>query len=116
MCNDNNLIISNRTNNEVFKINRNSGEIIWTMGGPLNEFIFIDDPKGGFNKQHDVRRIENVNFEIEFFPKIEIAKSGNLEEDILNFTNKINKFLEEKIIEKPEEWFWLHNRWDKRFN
>ena len=43
-------------------------------------------------------------------------KSGNLEEDILNFTNKINKFLEEKIIEKPEEWFWLHNRWDIRFN
>ena len=64
----------------------------------------------------NVRRIKNVNFEIEFFPKIEIAESGSLEEDILNFTNKINKFLEEKIIEKPEEWFWLHNRWDKRFN
>ncbi|MEC9414237.1 MAG: hypothetical protein VYC43_01540 [Pseudomonadota bacterium] len=64
----------------------------------------------------NVRRIENVTFEIEFFPSIEINESGNLEEDILNFTNKINQFLEEKIIEKPEEWFWLHNRWDKRFN
>jgi len=64
----------------------------------------------------NVRRIKNVTFEIEFFPNIEINESGNLEEDILNFTNKINQFLEEKIIEKPEEWFWLHNRWDKRFN
>ena len=64
----------------------------------------------------NVRRIKNVTFEIEFFPSIEINESGNLEEDILNFTNKINQFLEEKIIEKPEEWFWLHNRWDKRFN
>ncbi len=64
----------------------------------------------------NVRRIKNVTFEIEFLPSIEINESGNLEEDILNFTNKINQFLEEKIIEKPEEWFWLHNRWDKRFN
>ena len=31
------------------------------MGGPLNEFTFIDDPLHGFNKQHDVRRIENGN-------------------------------------------------------
>ena len=59
--NDNNLLLSNRTNNEIFKIDRNSGEIIWTMGGPSNEFTFINDPLGGFNKQHDVRRIDNGN-------------------------------------------------------
>jgi len=58
---DNNLLISNRTSDEVFKIDRNSGEIIWILGGPLNEFTFIDDPLGGFNKQHDVRRIDNGN-------------------------------------------------------
>ena len=56
---DDNLLISNRTNNEVFKINRITGEIIWILGGPQNEFTFINDPLGGFNKQHDVRRIEN---------------------------------------------------------
>jgi len=59
--NDNNLIVSERANNEVFKIDRNTGEIIWRLGGPLNEFTFIDDPLGGFNKQHDVRRIDNGN-------------------------------------------------------
>ena len=31
------------------------------MGGPLNEFTFIDDHLNGFNKQHDVRRIDNGN-------------------------------------------------------
>ena len=31
--NDNNLLISNRTSNEVFKINRITGEIIWILGG-----------------------------------------------------------------------------------
>jgi len=63
-----------------------------------------------------VKRKNGVNFEIEFFDKIEIDKTGNIETDILNFTNKINLFLEKIISDKPEEWFWLHNRWDKRFN
>ena len=53
---------------------------------------------------------------LNFFDKIEIDKTGNIETDILNFTNKINLFLEKIISDKPEEWFWLHNRWDKRFN
>ena len=58
---DNNLLLSNRVSNEVIKINRTTGDIIWIMGGPLNEFIFIDDPLNGFNKQHDARRIANGN-------------------------------------------------------
>ena len=58
---DNNLLLSNRTSNEVFKIDRLTGDIIWIMGGPLNEFRFDNDPLGGFNKQHDVRRIANGN-------------------------------------------------------
>tara|TARA_Y100000996_G_C22517599_1_gene641081 strand:- start:184 stop:1467 length:1284 start_codon:yes stop_codon:yes gene_type:complete len=58
---DNNLLLSNRTSNEIFKIDRNSGDIIWIMGGPYNEFTFINDRLDGFNKQHDVRRIDNGN-------------------------------------------------------
>jgi len=57
-----------------------------------------------------------LKVEIEFFDKIEIDKTGNIETDILNFTNKINLFLEKIISDKPEEWVWVHNRWDKRFN
>ena len=63
-----------------------------------------------------VKRIKDVSFEVEFLPEIKVEETGNLKEDELNFTNKINQFLELKIREKPEDWFWLHNRWDKRFN
>ncbi len=58
---DSNLLISNRTSNEIFKLDRQTGDIIWIMGGPLNEFRFNNDPLDGFNKQHDVRRIDNGN-------------------------------------------------------
>jgi hypothetical protein len=58
---DNHLLISNRRSSEILKINRTTGDVIWHMGGPLNQFSFINDPLGGFSKQHDVRRLENGN-------------------------------------------------------
>src|SRR5262245_47329771 len=56
---DCNLIISCRHMNEVTKISRASGEIIWRLGGRNNQFA-IDDPIR-FSHQHDVRRLPNGN-------------------------------------------------------
>jgi len=58
---DNNLILSNRTSSEIIKIDRITGEIIWIIGGPLNEFQIINDPLNGVKMQHDVSRLENGN-------------------------------------------------------
>ena len=58
---DNNIIISNRAMSEVIKIDRNSGNIIWRLGGPMNDFTFINDTYNGPSKQHDARRLENGN-------------------------------------------------------
>ncbi|MFC2119445.1 aryl-sulfate sulfotransferase [Bacteroidota bacterium] len=60
---DGNIIISCRHMNEVTKINRSTGEIIWRMGGKNNQFQFLNDPRG-FTYQHDVRRLENGNLTI----------------------------------------------------
>ena len=58
---DDNLILSNRKSSEIIKINRNNGEVIWIMGGPLNEFQIINDSLNGTAKQHDVTRLDNGN-------------------------------------------------------
>jgi hypothetical protein len=58
---DENILISNRRSSEIIKIDRNSGDVIWYLGGPNNDFMFINDSCNGFSKQHDVRRIENGN-------------------------------------------------------
>ncbi len=58
---DDNLILSNRKSSEIIKINRNNGEVIWIMGGPLNEFQIINDSLNGTGKQHDVTRLDNGN-------------------------------------------------------
>ncbi len=52
---DGNLILSSRHLDEITKINRETGAIIWRMGGQHNEFTFLNDTLG-FSHQHAVRR------------------------------------------------------------
>ncbi len=61
---DNNLLISNRRSSEVIKINRVNGDVIWHLGGPLNQFSFVNDSHSGFQAQHDVRKLPNGNISL----------------------------------------------------
>jgi len=55
---DGNLIFSGRLLDEVTKISRETGEIIWRLGGKANQFTFIGDGEPFFD-QHDARRLDN---------------------------------------------------------
>lgn len=59
---DGHIMISSRNMDEITKINRETGEIIWRMGGENNQFTFVNDniPEH-FRMQHDIRRIANGN-------------------------------------------------------
>jgi hypothetical protein len=57
---DGNLIISSRHLDEITKINRNTGAIMWRLGGKNNEFAFINDSIR-FSGQHSVRVLPNGN-------------------------------------------------------
>jgi len=54
---DGNILISSRNLSEITKINRETGAIIWRLGGVRNQFKFIND--SGFSYQHDIRRLPN---------------------------------------------------------
>lgn len=56
---DGNLLVSSRHLNEITKISRETGDIIWRFGGKQNEFTFNDDLKAPFALQHDIRRLPN---------------------------------------------------------
>ena len=59
---DTSILISSRNMHEITKINKNSGDIIWRMGGSQNEFSFIGDDTLGFSGQHHIRRLDNGNY------------------------------------------------------
>ena len=52
---DGNLLVSSRHIDEVTKIDRNSAEIIWRLGGKNNDFTFLNNAIP-FRRQHDARR------------------------------------------------------------
>jgi hypothetical protein len=55
---DDAILLSPRNFNEVTKIDRNTGEIIWRLGGENNMFDFINDTLR-FSRAHDVRLLQN---------------------------------------------------------
>ena len=57
---DGNILISSRHMDEITKINTQTGEIIWRMGGKNNQFKFINDSLG-FSHQHAIRMLPNGN-------------------------------------------------------
>ncbi|HLP18492.1 MAG TPA: aryl-sulfate sulfotransferase [Bacteroidota bacterium] len=66
---DGNILISSRHISEITKIDRNTGEIIWRLGGKHNEFTFINEHEENrplyFSYQHHIQRLPNGN--ITFF-------------------------------------------------
>ena len=60
---DGNILLSSRNLHEITKINRQTGEVLWRLGGKANQFIFNDE-KDLFHWQHDIRRLANGNISI----------------------------------------------------
>jgi len=52
---DGHILVSSRNLSEVTKINKDTGEIIWRLGGAHSDFVFVNDPLDGFWGLHSVR-------------------------------------------------------------
>ncbi len=70
---DTSLLLCSKNLNEVTKINRLTGEIIWRLGGKHNQFTFINDDRG-FSMQHSAKKLETGNLII--FDNGKLAESG----------------------------------------
>ncbi len=93
---DSNILLSSRLIDEITKIDRKTGDIIWRLGGKKNQFAFINDTEM-FCRQHDIRRIKNGN--ITLFdngechnPPLSIVKEYKLDEE--NKTAELVWYLE----------------------
>ncbi len=106
MDTDSSIIISCRHMDEVTKINRETGDIIWRLGGihcKNNEFTFIDDPIG-FSHQHDVRRLPNGD--------LSLFDNGNLHDP--KFSRAVEYKLDE--INKTATLVWEHRNSPSTFS
>jgi hypothetical protein len=61
---DGHLLVSSRHLSEVTKINRQTGEVLWRLGGPHSDFSFVNDPLNGFSCQHDIRVVGHRRYTV----------------------------------------------------
>jgi hypothetical protein len=57
---DTSFLVSLRHMDEITKVDRRSGEIIWRLGGKKNQFQFVNDDLR-FSHQHGIRKLDNGN-------------------------------------------------------
>ncbi len=56
-----NYLASFRDLNQVMSIDASTGAVLWRLGGVRSDFTFVNDPRGGFSKQHYARMLPNGN-------------------------------------------------------
>ncbi len=59
-----------------------------------------------------IRNKDKYTFRIEFDKPMKLEKSGNYEQDLIKYTTFMSQKFESWIKEYPEQWFWLHNKWN----
>ena len=99
---DGHFLISCRGLDEITKINRNSGEIIWRWGGSQNNFTFINDYP--FTHQHSIRSLgnnryilfDNGNFSAQY------TSTGN------NISRAVEYILDTNQMTAEKVWEFIH--------
>jgi Kdo2-lipid IVA lauroyltransferase/acyltransferase len=58
---------------------------------------------------------ENLRkYRLRFEPPVELVRSGDMERDVRENTQRFTKVIEEIIRKHPEQWVWIHARWKNR--
>ncbi len=58
---------------------------------------------------------DKANFTVTVHDPLPIAQVGDKAENIAATVKTINEFMEDRIRENPDQWFWVHRRWPKEF-
>jgi len=53
-------------------------------------------------------------YRLRFDPAVELARTGDLEADIVANTQKFTRVIEDYVRKYPEQWLWVHRRWKTR--
>ena len=58
-----------------------------------------------------VQRKDKARFRVVVHAPIRLESTGDRTADIEAGVRKVNAFIEERVRERPAEWFWVHKRW-----
>jgi len=53
-------------------------------------------------------------YRLRFEPPVELIRTGDMERDVLENTQKFTNVIEDIIRKYPDQWVWVHGRWNTR--
>ncbi|WP_037493804.1 lysophospholipid acyltransferase family protein [Sneathiella glossodoripedis] len=56
-------------------------------------------------------RTEGGQMQVTVYPAIYAPTDGDTQKNVVSFLTTINEIYEDWIRERPDHWFWVHNRW-----
>jgi len=62
-----------------------------------------------------IKTQDNENYEVEFYEPFVTQNSDDKEKDLLECVMKQAEVTQQVIEDKPDEWFWLHQRWKNQY-
>ena len=83
------------------------GRIAHTAPGPASFALRFGIPIAPMS----VQRLDKARFKVIVHEPFRLQDTGDREADIEAGVRRINAFIEERILARPTEWFWVHRRW-----
>jgi KDO2-lipid IV(A) lauroyltransferase len=58
-----------------------------------------------------VQRVHKAHYKVIVHEPFRLQDTGDTHADIEAGVRRINAFIEERVLARPSEWFWVHKRW-----
>jgi KDO2-lipid IV(A) lauroyltransferase len=68
---------------------------------------------GAIIQPMSIQRVGGVRFRVIAHEPIEVPDTGDRTADIAAGVAAVNAFIEERVRERPGEWWWMHKRWPR---
>jgi KDO2-lipid IV(A) lauroyltransferase len=85
------------------------GRPAWTAPGPARMALRF----GCVLQPLSVRRLKGATFRVVVHAPIELEKTGDRARDIEAGVRRVSAFIEDRVREHPDDWFWVHRRWPR---
>jgi KDO2-lipid IV(A) lauroyltransferase len=83
------------------------GHLCHTATGPTKMALRTS----GVLQPMSVQRLKGARFRVIVHDPIVLERTGDRQADVAAGIRQINAFIEARVRERPEEWFWVHKRW-----
>jgi len=83
------------------------GRLAYTAPGPSTYALHFGIPI----QPMSVQRTGPARFKVTVHEPFRLQDTGDRDADIEAAVRRINAFMEERVLARPTEWFWVHKRW-----